>query len=184
MMNKSRKLLLENLKIFDTLPFLSYTQESKDVFIGYCLPKDLYSILSFLRDSSLTQYKILTAISLVDYPERLNRFEVVYELLTMFNSRFRLKVFTNEKINIQSIVNLYPCANWWEREGWDLFGVFFDNHPDLRRILTDYGFEGHPLRKDFPCSGYVDLRYDDSAKRVVIESLKIDQTFRVFNYKV
>lgn len=183
MINQSKK-LIENFKVFETLPFLSYKQESTDIAIGSCLPKDLLSILFFLRDSSFTQYKILSSISLVDYPERFNRFEIVYELLTLFNSRFRLKIYTNEKISINSITTLYPCANWWEREGWDLFGVFFDNHPDLRRILTDYGFEGHPLRKDFPCSGYVDLRYDENTKRVVIENLKLDQTFRVFNYKV
>ena len=174
----------ENFTVFDTLPLLSYTQESKDVHIGSCLPQDLLSILGVLRDSSFFQYKILSSISLVDYPERFNRFEIVYELLTLFNNRFRLKIYTNETTNISSITVLYPCANWWEREGWDLFGVFFDNHPDLRRILTDYGFDGHPLRKDFPCSGYVDLRYDDNVKRVVIENLKLDQTFRVFNYKI
>ena len=183
MLNKFQP-LIEHYKIGDTLPFLSYTQESKDVHIGSCLPKDLLYILHILRDSSLTQYKILTSISLVDYPERLNRFEIVYELLTLFNSRFRVKIYTNEKTSISSITALYPCANWWEREGWDLFGVFFENHPDLRRILTDYGFDGHPLRKDFPCSGYVDFRYDENAKRIVIENLKLDQTFRVFNYKV
>lgn len=172
------------ITISDLLPFISYKQENKDTFIAICTLKDIYFILNFLRDFSFTQYKILSAISLVDYPERFNRFELVYELLTLFNSRFRLKIYTNETISIQSIVNLYPCANWWEREGWDLFGVFFDNHPDLRRILTDYGFKGHPLRKDFPCSGYTSLRYDDSAKRVVTENLHLDQTFRLFEYKI
>lgn len=169
--------------IFDILPFLSLQQE-QDVFIGVVIPKDLVKVVRFLRDSSLCQYKILTAISVVDYPERENRFEVVYELLSIYNHRFRLKTYVNENTSVQSLVSIYPCANWWEREAWDLFGVFFMNHPDLRRILTDYGFEGHPLRKDFPLSGYVDLRYDENAKRVVIENLVIDQTFRVFNYNI
>lgn len=178
---------MNNLKLkpvlFDILPFLSIKQE-QDVFIGVVLPKDLYKVIRFLRDCSLSQYKILTAISVVDYPERSNRFEVVYELLSILNHRFRLKTYVNENTSLQSIVSLYPCANWWEREAWDLFGVFFRGHPDLRRILTDYGFEGHPLRKDFPLSGYVDLRYDENTKRVVIENLVIDQTFRVFNYNI
>lgn len=182
-MFKSSSKTIKILNIFDSLPLLSFKREKIENFVGTCLKKDLLSILLFLRDSSVTQYKILSCISVVDYPERHNRFEVVYELLSLFNSRFRLKVYTNEKTNIISITSLYPCANWWEREAWDLFGVFFDNHPDFRRILTDYGFDGHPLRKDFPCSGYVDFRYDENVKRVVIETLKIDQTFRVFNYK-
>jgi len=169
--------------LFDILPFLSIVIE-QDVFIGVVLPKDLYKVGRFLRDSSLCRYKILTAISVVDYPERENRFEVVYELLSIYNHRFRLKTYVNESSSLQSIVPLYPCANWWEREAWDLFGVFFIGHPDLRRILSDYGFEGHPLRKDFPLNGYVDLRYDENAKRVVIETLVMDQTFRVFNYNI
>jgi NADH/F420H2 dehydrogenase subunit C len=169
--------------LFDILPFLSILIE-QDVFIGVVIPKDLYKVVRFLRDSSLSRYKILTAISVVDYPERENRFEVVYEFLSMYNHRFRLKTYVNESSSLQSIVALYPCANWWEREAWDLFGVFFIEHPDLRRILSDYGFEGHPLRKDFPLSGYVDLRYDENAKRVVMERLVMDQTFRVFNYNI
>jgi NADH/F420H2 dehydrogenase subunit C len=169
--------------IFDILPFLSFKHTS-DIIVASSLSQDVYKVLRFLRDSSISQYKVLSAISVVDYPERLNRFEVVYELLSVkLNSRFRLKTYVNESTPLQSIVALYPCANWWEREGWDLFGVFFSGHPDLRRILSDYGFEGHPLRKDFPLSGYVDLRYDESVKRVVIEAVSLDQSFRVFDYK-
>jgi NADH/F420H2 dehydrogenase subunit C len=174
---------MKKLNIFESLPLLSYKREGLDNIIASCLSKDLLSILSFLRDSSLTQYKILTSISVVDYPERLNRFEIVYEFLTMFNSRFRLKIYVNEKTSVPSITTLYPCANWWEREAWDLFGVFFENHIDLRRILTDYGFSGHPLRKDYPLSGYVDFKYDENKKRVVINNLKISQNFRLFDYK-
>lgn len=169
--------------VFELLPFLSLKTD-KDVYIGVTLGKDLYKCARFLRDFSYCQYKILSAISVVDYPERENRFEVVYDFLSMYNHRFRLKTYVNESTSLQSIVSLYPCANWWEREAWDLFGVFFDKHPDLRRILTDYGFEGHPLRKDFPLSGYVDLRYDENAKRVVIESLVQDQSYRIFNYNI
>jgi NADH/F420H2 dehydrogenase subunit C len=170
-------------ELLRTLPFLVVKQEN-DNFIGITHRKNVVSTLRFLRDSTLDQYKILSAISVVDYPERQDRFEVVYELLSLLNNRFRLKTFVCEKTCLQSIVNLHSCADWWEREAWDLFGVFFKNHPDLRRILTDYGFEGHPLRKDFPCCGYVDLRYDENAKRVVMESLGLDQSFRVFNYKL
>jgi NADH/F420H2 dehydrogenase subunit C len=170
--------------IFLILPFLSL-KHTNDIYVSSVLSQNAYQVLRFLRDSSLTQYKVLSAVSVVDYPERLNRFEVVYELLSVnLNNRFRLKTYVNESTPLPSIVGLYPCANWWEREGWDLFGVFFSGHPDLRRILSDYGFEGHPLRKDFPLSGYVDLRYDDSVKRVVVEAITIDQSFRVFDYKI
>ena len=168
--------------LFEILP-LSYYHQNDGVVVAVVLHKDLFKVLRFLRDSSLTKCDILTAISVVDYPERLNRFEVVYELLSIrFNYRFTLKTSVNENTSLDSVTFLYPCANWWEREAWDLFGVFFKNHPDLRRILSDYGFEGHPLRKDFPLSGYIDLRYDENVKRVVFEPLSLDQSFRVFNY--
>jgi NADH/F420H2 dehydrogenase subunit C len=172
------------LNIFDSLPLISYKKEKLDRVVATCLAKDAYAILSFLCNSSLLQYKILTAISVVDYPERLSRFEVVYEVLSLFNTRFRLKIYTTEKISVESIITLYSCANWWEREAWDLFGIFFRNHPDLRRILTDYGFNGHPLRKNFPCNGFIDLRYDENAKRIVVDNLRLDQIFRLFDYKI
>ena len=172
------------INIFDSLPLISCKKENTDKVVATCLVNDAYAILSFLRNSSLLQYKILTAISVVDYPERLNRFEVVYELLSLFNNRFRLKIYTTEIINLNSIVPLYSCANWWEREAWDLFGIFFKDHPDLRRILTDYGFTGHPLRKDFPCTGFIELRYDDNTKRIVVDNLRLDQIYRLFDYKI
>jgi NADH/F420H2 dehydrogenase subunit C len=172
------------LNIFKSLPLISYKKEKLDKVVASCLVKDAFAILSFLRNSSLLQYKILTAISVVDYPERLSRFEVVYELLSLFNTRFRLKIYTTEKISVDSIIILYSCANWWEREAWDLFGIFFRNHSDLRRILTDYGFDGHPLRKDFPCNGFIDLRYDENAKRIIVDNLRLDQIFRLFDYKI
>lgn len=170
--------------IFSILPF-AFFKQTKDNTLTSVIFQDLYSNLLFLRDSTISQYKVLSAISIVDYPERHNRFEVVYELLSInINNRFRIKTYVNENTILASIVSLYPCASWWEREGWDLFGVLFSGHPDLRRILSDYGFEGHPLRKDFPLSGYVDLRYDDSVKRVVVETITVDQSFRVFDYKI
>jgi len=127
---------------------------------------------------------VLTAITGTDYPERIDRFEVSYELLSLkFNNRLRVKTSINEVGSLESITKVYNSANWWEREVWDMFGIFFSNHPDLRRILTDYGFEGYPLRKDFPLSGYVEVRYDDTVKRVVCEPLELAQEFRSFNFE-
>ncbi len=128
------------------------------------------------------QYKILTAISGVDLIGKKYRFAVVYELLSLtFNSRIRVKLFMDEISSGVSISNLYINANWWEREIWDLYGIYFENHPDLRRILTDYGFEGHPMRKDFPLSGHVEVRYDESKKRVITETVELAQEFRSFS---
>lgn len=147
-------------------------------------PKNLYGVLNFLKNHVYCQYTCLTAISGTDYPERKNRFEIAYELLSFhYNSRFRLKTFVNESTPLHSAVSLYPAANWWEREVWDLFGVFFQDHPDLRRILTDYGFQGHPLRKDFPLSGYVEVSYDEKLKRVISQPLELSQEFRSFDFR-
>jgi NADH/F420H2 dehydrogenase subunit C len=141
-------------------------------------------VLAFVKLHSFAQYKVLTCISAVDFPENSKRFEVVYELLSVvYNSRLRIKTYVDEVTAVPSIVSLYPCANWWEREIWDLFGIFFTNHPDLRRILTDYGFEGHPLRKDFPLSGYFEVRYNENQKRVVVEPIQqFSQEFRSFTF--
>jgi NADH/F420H2 dehydrogenase subunit C len=147
-------------------------------------PKHIVFVLSFLRDHVNCQYKVLSAITGTDYPERVDRFEISYELLSIqFNNRLRIKTSINEVGSLESVTNIYNSANWWEREVWDMFGVFFSNHPDLRRILTDYGFEGYPLRKDFPLSGYVEVRYDDTVKRVVCEPLELAQEFRSFNFE-
>jgi NADH-quinone oxidoreductase subunit C len=119
----------------------------------------------------------------VDYPEQEERFEVVYQFLSLrHNQRVRVKVTTDEDSPVPSVAGIYPSAIWYEREVWDMYGVFFADHPDLRRILTDYGFEGHPLRKDFPLTGYVELRYDDEQKRVVYEPVKLTQDFRTFDF--
>jgi NADH-quinone oxidoreductase subunit C len=139
--------------------------------------------LTFLRDDSNCQFKQLMDITAVDYPSREERFEVVYHLLSLkHNQRVRVKVMTDEDTPVPSIVGVYSTANWFEREVWDMYGVFFSDHPDLRRLLTDYGFEGHPLRKDFPLTGYVEMRYDDEQKRVVYEPVRLDQDFRSFDF--
>src|SRR6056297_2356796 len=162
---------LENSKIF------------KDELILTVHPKDLYGVMKFLKYNMLCQFNCLTAISGTDYPERENRFEVSYELLSIHhNRRIRVKTFVNEVTPLLSMIPLYPAANWWEREIWDLFGVFFQGHPDLRRILTDYGFQGHPLRKDFPLTGFHEYRYCDSEKRVITEPVELAQEFRYFEY--
>ncbi|MEQ9811402.1 MAG: NADH-quinone oxidoreductase subunit C [Azospirillaceae bacterium] len=140
-------------------------------------------VLTFLRDDSNCTYSQLIDITAVDYPEREERFEVVYNLLSMKrNDRIRVKVTTDEDSPVPSVADLFPCATWFEREVWDMFGVFFENCPDLRRILTDYGFEGHPLRKEFPMTGYVEVRYDEELKRVVYEPVKLSQDFRTFDF--
>jgi NADH dehydrogenase (ubiquinone) Fe-S protein 3 len=120
----------------------------------------------------------------VDYPHRLDRFEVVYNLLSLtHNSRIRVKTYTDEVKPVPSSCEVYPGNNWFEREAYDMYGIYFQNHPDLRRILTDYGFEGYPLRKDFPLTGYSEVRYDEEKKRIVYEPLELAQAFRYFDYQ-
>ncbi|XP_076755228.1 NADH:ubiquinone oxidoreductase core subunit S3 [Xylocopa sonorina] len=144
-------------------------------------PEGIIGTLEFLRSHHCTQYNSLSDITAVDVPSRPYRFEVVYNLLSLpFNSRIRVKTYTDELTPIASAEEIYGAANWYEREIWDMFGILFEGHSDLRRILTDYGFEGHPLRKDFPLSGYVEVRYDDELQRVVCEPLELTQEFRKF----
>ena len=144
----------------------------------------ILKVLTFLRDDAGCLFKQLVDICGVDYPERAQRFDVVYHLLSLkHNLRVRVKVSTDEETPVPSAVSVYSAANWFECETWDLFGIFFDNPPDPRRILTDYGFEGHPLRKDFPLTGYVEVRYDDEQKRVVYEPVKLVQDFRNFDFE-
>lgn len=146
-------------------------------------PADLPSLIRFLRDNPECRFEQLADLCGTDYPERPQRFEIVYNLLSVSNNqRIRVKIRTDEDTPVPSISELFPCANWLEREVWDLYGVFFDEHPDLRRILTDYGFEGHPLRKDFPLTGYTEVRYDEAQKRVVYEPVQLAQDFRRFEY--
>ena len=148
-----------------------------------CESSDLIQLITFLRDDSNTLFKILLDIAGVDWPERTNRFEVVYHLLSLtHNQRIRIKLQTADTMPVPSIASLYSSACWYEREAWDLFGIMFIGNPDLRRILTDYGFEGHPMGKDFPLTGHVEVRYDEEAKRVVYEPVKLTQEFRTFDF--
>jgi len=141
----------------------------------------LVLIFSFFKLHTNCQYHVLADLTAVDFPFKKNRFEVVYQLLSIrYNSRLIVKF--NTLINVPSITSIYSAANWYERETFDMFGVFFSNHRDLRRILTDYGFDGHPLRKDFPLSGYTEIRFDFEKKRIVCEPLELSQEFRSFNY--
>ncbi|MCO4316733.1 NADH-quinone oxidoreductase subunit C [Phyllobacterium sp. 21LDTY02-6] len=144
----------------------------------------LLDLLTFLRDDVQCQFVCLIDICGVDYPSRVHRFDVVYHLLSpRQNLRVRVKVATDEDTPIPSATPVYPGADWYERETYDLYGVLFSGHPDLRRILTDYGFEGHPLRKDFPLTGFVEVRYDDEMKRVVYEPVELRQEFRKFDFE-
>jgi NADH-quinone oxidoreductase subunit C len=143
----------------------------------------LLPLLTFLRDDPQCLFRQLVDVCGADYPERPRRFDVVYHLLShRLNRRLRLKVQTSEDTPVPSAASIHPAAAWFERETWDLYGVWFSDHPDLRRILTDYGFEGHPLRKDFPLTGFVEVRWDDVQKRVVYEPVKLTQEFRNFDF--
>ena len=146
-------------------------------------PDSIVKVLTFLRDDSSCQFKQLVDLCGVDYLERAKRFEVVYNLLSLTqNQRIRVKIATDEATPVPSVTSVYSAAAWFEREAWDLYGILFSGHPDLRRLLTDYGFEGHPLRKDFPLTGFVELRYDDEQKRVVYEPVKLTQALRSFDF--
>jgi NADH/F420H2 dehydrogenase subunit C len=156
---------------------------SKSEICIHTKPEHLVKLLTFLKYYTNGQFKQVSEITAVDFPDRELRFEVVYVLLSVrFNTRLIVKVCIDELTSVPSIVDLHPAAGWAERETWDMFGIFFKGNPDLRRILTDYGFEGFPLRKDFPLSGYVEVRYDSSKKRVVCEPLEMTQEFRLFDF--
>ena len=144
----------------------------------------ILSILKLLRDDARCRFEVLIDLCGVDYPGRENRFDVVYHLLSpRTNQRIRVKLETNETDAVPSAVGVFSVADWFEREAYDMYGILFSGHPDLRRMLTDYGFQGHPLRKDFPLTGYVEVRYDDNQKRVVYEPVKLTQEFRNFDFE-
>jgi NADH-quinone oxidoreductase subunit C len=144
---------------------------------------NIVDVLTFLRDDAECRFVCFIDICGADYPEREKRFDVVYHLLSPYkNHRVRVKVQADEEGTVPSAIPVFPAANWYERETFDLYGILFSGHPDLRRILTDYGFSGHPLRKDFPVTGHVEVRYDDEAKRVVYEPVKLIQEMRQFDY--
>ncbi len=148
-----------------------------------CEAADLTRVLTFLRDNATAPFQQFVDLAAVDWPSRVRRFDVVYNLLSLTrNLRARVKVETDESTPVPSVIDVYRAAGWYEREAWDLYGVLFSGHPDLRRILTDYGFEGHPLRKDFPLTGYVEVRYDAEQKRVVYEPVSLTQEFRTFDF--
>ena len=145
--------------------------------------EQIIKVVTFLRDDPQCLFKVMVDICGIDFPERPKRFEVVYNFLSLVhNQRVRVKVDADDQTPVPSISSLHNSANWFEREVWDMYGVMFDDHPDLRRLLTDYGFEGHPLRKDFPLTGFVEVRYDDERKRVVYDPVKLPQEFRKFDF--
>ena len=175
------KLFLQHLML--TLPgLIKEIRMEKNEGAIIVEPENVTKILTFLRDHTSCQYKLLVELCGADYPSRETRFEVVYELLSVSsNTRLRVKTSVDEFKGVSSVTPLYKNALWSERETWDLYGIFFKDHPDLRRILTDYGFDGYPLRKDFPLSGFTEVRYDESSKRVIYEPLEMPQEFRSFD---
>lgn len=159
----------------------NFCKSEKSIFLVH---NQVFFTLSCLKHHLNYQFCILSCISGVDFLYSKYRFSVVYELLSLtFNSRIRIKTFVNEITPINSVTNVYQNAGWWEREIWDLYGVYFKNHKDLRRILTDYGFEGFPMRKDYPLSGFIELRYDQNKKRIIVETIELSQEFRFFSFE-
>jgi len=145
--------------------------------------RDIVNVVTFLRDDERCQFFSFIDITAVDWPARERRFDVVYHLLSpTLNARVRLRGEADETTQVPSIIDVFPGADWFERECYDLYGVIFTGHPDMRRILTDYGFDGHPLRKDFPLTGFVEVRYDDQEKRVLYEPVRLNQEFRKFDF--
>jgi NADH/F420H2 dehydrogenase subunit C len=181
-MTNTNKLFINNLKIlakiFPVKKMQIYNYEAAIVLHA----NNFLDGLLFFKNNILCQFKILTCISGVDYPNNKYRFKIVYELLSIrYNSRLSIKIFSHELVPVNSCEELFPTAGWFECEIWDMFGVFFQNHSNLRRILTDYGFEGYPLRKDFPLSGYVEMSYNEIQKGVKEESIELSQEYRDFD---
>jgi NADH/F420H2 dehydrogenase subunit C len=174
------------------LNFQKFIQKNFPSVLGYVIngelliivPKNkIKKIVLFLKNNTNTQFKALSDISGADYPDKKNRFEVIYNLLSIsYNSRITLITYVDELAATDSITSIFECANWFEREVWDMYGVFFYDNTDLRRILTDYGFKGYPLRKDFPLIGYVEVRYDELQKRVITEKVSLAQDYRDFSF--
>jgi len=192
-MNSNNNLSLntqqEALKLYgkfliDVLPcYIDKVHIYKDELTLYVKNEFLLQVLFFLKNNNNCLFKSLVDITAVDFPERDARFEVVYQLLSLkYNARIRVKVLVKEEEVVASASQVFKSAIWLEREVWDMFGIFFGEHPDLRRILVDYGFEGYPLRKDFPLSGFTEIRYDEEVKRIVYEPIEIAQEFRTFDF--
>lgn len=165
------------------VPFYVYHQYKTEDVIVLSINNLVFSLFC-LKNHISYKFNILSFIAGIDLLGLKYRFCVIYDLLSIFyNKRLRLKIFLDETTFIFSVTSIFVNANWWEREIWDFYGIYFENHPDLRRILTDYGFEGYPMRKDFPLYGYLEVRYDDTKKRVVLEPVELSQEFRTFNFE-
>jgi NADH-quinone oxidoreductase subunit C len=166
-----------------TLPGITAAQVALGEVVAFAGRDGLVALMTALRDDPRFAFEQVMDICGVDWPERAERFDVVYNLLSVsLNQRLRVIVTTDEATPVASVHGVWPVATWWEREAWDLFGIVFSGQPDLRRILTDYGFDGHPLRKDFPLTGYVEVRYDEDRKQVIYEPVKLTQDFRRFDF--
>lgn len=179
-----KKFIVEVVELIKSLlNFCDYEiSNSKNEITIMAKQKDIFSILMFLKDNPSISMESLIDLTAIDYPNQEKRFILAYNLLSVSkNLRIKVKTKISEDVPTQSITDIYPCANWYEREVWDLFGIRFSGHPDLRRILTDYDFEGHPLRKDFPLSCFTQVRFDDELGKVVKEPVKLDQDFRQFD---
>ena len=176
-------MLLKNFKNFQcVIPTIFFRQFNEEITL-VVLSKNIMLTLNVLKYHLNCQYKILSCISAIDLLCNNYRFCVCYDILSLVsNSRLRVKTFFNETITLATSTSVYINANWWEREIWDLFGIYFEKHTDLRRLLTDYGFEGHPMRKDFPLFGYIELRYNESKKRIISEQIQLAQEFRFFSF--
>jgi NADH-quinone oxidoreductase subunit C len=166
-----------------SLPGVTATSVYVGELVAHAERDGLVALMTTLRDDPRFSFEQLMDVCGVDWPERAERFDVVYNLLSVsLNQRVRVIVTTDAETPVASVHEIWPCATWWEREAWDLYGIVFSGQPDLRRILTDYGFEGHPLRKDFPLTGYVEVRYDEERKSVVYEPVRLTQDFRDFDF--
>lgn len=184
-MNKNHLRLFKFSKyLLDTIPFyIEKIEITKNELCLHTKANRIKDLIFYLKNHSNCKYQQLVDICGVDYPGRKDRFEIIYNLLSVtFNTRIRIKVKASETSSVESVSRVYNSALWLEREVWDMYGVFFANHKDLRRILTDYGFEGYPLRKDFPQIGFVEVRYDDTSKYVLYEPVELAQEYRIFNF--
>jgi NADH:ubiquinone oxidoreductase subunit C len=167
-----------------TLKLIPTIKIFKNEVCLYLPIKKILPLLIFFKNHTHTQYKILSDLCVIDYPLRTNRFEIVYNFLSLrFNSRLTVKVLVNDTTIIPTITDIFINADWWEREAWDMFGIYFLNNKNMRRLLNDYGFEGHPLRKDFPLSGYTEIRYSETSKRVIYEPIVVSQDYRTYCFQ-
>jgi NADH/F420H2 dehydrogenase subunit C len=185
MFNKIDDIEKLSSSIKDLLPIIIFQNFKNSEYILTLSSQNLIFSLFLIKKNIGFQYSLLSCVSGVDLIKESCRFMVSYELLSLtFNSRLRIKLFLDDYVIIPSIIGVFENANWWEREIWDLYGICFANHSDLRRILTDYGFEGYPLRKDFPLSAFYEFRYDQNEKNIVAEPVILSQEYRVFNYQM